>query len=243
MASTFDLLAAIDLRAGRIVRLQQGDFDRETVFATDPVAVARGFVDQGVRWLHVVDLDGARAGLPKQLTHIGAIVADVGGQAYVEAGGGLRTADDAARALAQGVARVVLGTAALTDSTAIARIVAKHGAARVAIAVDVRDGLALGEGWRPGAVGLAPDELIDRLADAGVTTFEVTAVDRDGLMGGPDLRLLERLVGPDRGSIIASGGIRSAADLKAVRALGCTGAIVGRALYDGSLSVEEALRA
>ncbi len=243
MASTFDLLAAIDLLGGRVVRLQQGDFDRQTVFDADPAAVARGFVAHGVRWLHVVDLDGAREGKPTQSTAVDAIVSEVGGQGYVEAGGGLRTPDHVAAALARGVARVVLGTAAITDPTAFASMVAKHGSARMAVAVDVRDGLALGEGWRQGASGLPPDELIDRLADAGLTTFEVTAIDRDGLMGGPDLRLLERLVALDRGSIIASGGIRSAADLTAVRALGCTGAIVGRALYDGSLSVEEALRA
>lgn len=243
LTSAFDILAAIDLRGGRVVRLQQGDFERETVFADDPVDVAREFVEQGSRWLHVVDLDGARTGRPVQTDVIGAIVAAVDGRASVEASGGLRTAESVAGTLARGISRIALGTAAITDPVMLATILAEYGSARIAVAVDVRDGLALGNGWRSGAPGVPPDELIDRLADEGVTTFEVTAVDRDGLLGGPDLALLERLVGMGRGSIIASGGIRDAADLSAVRELGCAGAIVGRALYDGSLSVEAALQA
>ncbi len=243
LTSKFDVLAAIDLRGGRVVRLQQGDFGRETVFADDPIVVARTFVEQGSRWLHVVDLDGARAGSPVHADVITAIVAAVGDQASVEASGGLRTAASVVEALSGGVARVALGTAAITDPGMLAQVLADHGSARIVVAVDVRDGLALGEGWQPGAPGTPPDELIARLADAGVRTFEVTAVDRDGLLGGPDLRLLERLVSVGRGSIIASGGIRSAADLSALRDMGCAGAIVGRALYDGSLSVAAALRA
>jgi len=243
VTSTFDVLAAIDLRGGRVVRLQQGDFGRATVFADDPVRVARSFVEHGSSWLHVVDLDGARAGLPVQTDVIAAIVAAVGGQARVEASGGLRTTESVAAALSRGVARVALGTAAIKHPAMLAETLAKHGSTRIVVAVDVRDGLALGHGWQPGAPGIPPDELIGRLADVGVTTFEVTAVDRDGLLGGPDLSLLERLVGMGRGSIIASGGIRSLADLSAVRDLGCPGAIVGRALYDGSLSMEAALRA
>jgi phosphoribosylformimino-5-aminoimidazole carboxamide ribotide isomerase len=243
LTSTFDVLPAIDLRNGRVVRLQQGDFDRETVFSDDPVLVAHRFVEEGARWLHVVDLDGARSGIPVQTAALAAIVATVKDRARVEASGGLRSAESVAEAFARGAARVALGTAAITDPAMLAAIVAEHGSARVVVAVDVRDGLALGHGWRPGAPSLPPDELIGRLADTGVTTFEVTAVDRDGLMRGPDLRLLEGLVGLARGSIIASGGIRTAADLTAVRDIGCSGAIVGRALYDGSLSVEAALRA
>ncbi len=242
MASSFDLLPAIDLRGGRVVRLQRGDFGRETVFADDPAGVARGFVDQGARWLHVVDLDGARAGMPVQSAAISAIVGSAG-PARVEASGGLRTPEHVAGVIALGAARVALGTAAITDPAFLASIVAEYGADSVVVAVDVRDGLAVGEGWRSGATGVHPAELIDRLADIGVTTFEVTAVDRDGLKGGPDRDLLERLIALDRGAIIASGGIRSAGDLAAVRALGCAGAIVGRALYDGSLNVKEALRA
>ncbi len=247
LTSTFDVLAAIDLRGGRVVRLEQGDYERETAFADDPVLVARGFVEQGSRWLHVVDLDGARAGNPAQGDVIAAIAADVGDRASVEASGGLRTAEAVAETLALGVSRVALGTAAITaaivDPVMLETVLATHGPARVAVAVDVRDGLALGHGWQPGSPGIPPAELIQRLAEMGVTTFEVTAVDRDGLLGGPDLPMLERLVGLGRGAIVASGGIRSAADVIAVRELGCAGAIIGRALYDGSLTLEAALTA
>jgi phosphoribosylformimino-5-aminoimidazole carboxamide ribotide isomerase len=170
-------------------------------------------------------------------------VAAVGDRARVEASGGLRTVESVADTIARGVARVALGTSAITDPVMLAETLAEHGSGKIVVAVDVRDGLAVGHGWQPGAPGMAPDELVGRLADVGVTTFEVTAVDRDGLLGGPDLALLERLVAIGRGSIIASGGIRSAVDLRAVRDLGCAGAIVGRALYDGSMSVEAALRA
>jgi phosphoribosylformimino-5-aminoimidazole carboxamide ribotide isomerase len=243
LTSTFDVLPAIDLRGGRVVRLRQGDFGRETEFSADPVLMARTFVEQGARWLHVVDLDGARAGRPVQTAVVTAIASAVTDRAMVEVSGGLRTAEAVSDALGCGAARIALGTMAITEPGVLAAILAEHGSARVVVAVDVRDGLAVGHGWQSGEQGLPPDELIDRLADAGVTAFEVTAIDRDGLLGGPDLRLLERLVAIGRGSIIASGGIRSAADLAAVRQLGCVGAIVGRALYDGSLSVEAALRA
>jgi phosphoribosylformimino-5-aminoimidazole carboxamide ribotide isomerase len=246
LTSTFDVLVAIDLRGGRVVRLEQGDYERETVFADDPVLVARGFVEQGARWLHVVDLDGARAGSPTQgdiIAAIAAIAAAAGDRTGVEASGGLRTAESVAETLALGVSRVAIGTSAIVDPVMLETVLATHGPARVAVAVDVRDGLALGHGWQPGSPGLPPAELIQRLAEMRVTTFEVTAVDRDGLLGGPDLLMLERLVGLGRGAIIASGGIRSAADVTAVRELGCAGAIIGRALYDGSLTLEAALTA
>jgi phosphoribosylformimino-5-aminoimidazole carboxamide ribotide isomerase len=239
----FDVLVAIDLRGGRVVRLEQGDYERETVFADDPVLVARGFVEQGSRWLHLVDLDGARGGKPAHRDTISAIAAEVGDRASVEASGGLRTAESVAEALATGVTRVALGTAAIVDPAMLATVLSSHGPARVAVAVDVRDGLALGHGWQPGSPGIPPAQLVQSLAQLGVTTFEVTSVDRDGLLGGPDLPMLERLVGLGHGAIIASGGIRSAADVTAVRALGCAGAIIGRALYDGSLTLEAALTA
>lgn len=224
-----------------MVRLQQGDFRRETVFSDDPAVVARGFIDAGARWLHVVDLEGARAGKPMQEAAVDAIIEAASEEASVEASGGLRTASSVAQALGRGASRVALGTAAISEPETLAAIVAEHGPARIVVAIDVRDGTAVGNGWRAGAPGSPPQELISRLADAGVTTFEVTAVERDGLLGGPDLALLGRLVELDRGRIIASGGIGSVADLKAVRAIGCAGAIVGRALYDGSLDLRLAV--
>jgi len=243
VTSGFDILPAIDLRGGRVVRLQQGDFDRETAFSDDPVAVARSFADAGVRWLHIVDLDGARTGEPVHAAIIRDIVAAVGRDLAVEAAGGLRTEESVDTVLAEGAARAVVGTAALRDPAFAGRLVAAHGSIRIVAALDIRDGLALGEGWREGASGLRAETALAALADQGVTTFEVTAIERDGLLGGPDLDLLTRLVSLGRGAVIASGGIASLDDIRAVRQLGCFGAIVGRALYEGRFDIASAIDA
>ena len=243
MTRAFELLPAIDLRGGRVVRLRQGDFDQETPYSDDPVAIAAEFAAAGAEWLHVVDLDGARSGVPAQMATVAAIVAAVGGEVRVEIAGGLRTRETVQLALVAGAARVVVGTAALRDPSFAPAIVKEHGSERVAAAIDVRDGRATGDGWDSAAPTTDAVNAISQLADAGVTTFEVTAIDRDGLLQGPDLDLLRRAVALERGRIIASAGIASVDDLAAVQAIGCAGAIVGRALYEGQLSLHEALRA
>ena len=243
MASEFELLPAIDLIGGRVVRLEQGDFDRETSFSTDPVAVATTFASGGATWLHIVDLDGARSGRPQQGATVRAIVTALAPTARIELAGGLRTPEAIEEALAAGAARVVIGTAALRDPRFAGSVVAAHGSGRIVVALDVRGDQAIGEGWRSSAPGVPPGEAIRRLADAGVTTFEVTSIDRDGLLGGPDLAMLGGLVDVGRGRIIASGGVARVEDIEAVRRLGCAGAIVGRALYDGSLDLSAALAA
>jgi phosphoribosylformimino-5-aminoimidazole carboxamide ribotide isomerase len=241
--TAFEVLPAIDLRQGRVVRLSQGDFARETSYADDAVLVARTFAAAGATWLHVVDLDGARTGEPVQLELVAAMVAEVHGRALVEVGGGLRTPEAVAGALGTGCARVAVGTAALRDTAFAASIVSRHGAPRIVASIDVRDGMALGEGWREGAPGVAAGGAVAMLAAAGVTTFEVTAIDRDGLLGGPDLLLLRSLVALGQGRIIASGGLSSIADVLAVQAAGCAGAIVGRAIYEGRVDLGELIRA
>ena len=243
LTSGFEIIAAIDLRGGRVVRLQQGDFGRETSFSDDPVAVARAFVDAGARWLHVVDLDGARNGEPAHTAVIRELVSAVGDQAAVEVAGGLRTEAAVETVFAAGAARAIVGTAALRDPAFAARLVAVHGPDRICGALDVREGWALGEGWRRGAPGFPAEDALRALADRGVTTFEATAIDRDGLLGGPDLDLLARLVALGRGRVIASGGISSVEDIRAVRAIGCSGAIVGRALYEGRIDLASAIGA
>ena len=241
--AVFELLPAIDILGGRVVRLRQGDFEREIAYEADPVAVAARFVSQGATWLHVVDLDGARDGEPQQLDTAAEVVAEVHGRARVELGGGLRTAIAVAGAIGTGAARVTVGTGALTDPAFVRAIVARHGAERVVASIDVRDGVALGEGWRPGAVGLPAAEAIEMLVAAGITTFEVTSIARDGLLEGPDLELLRSLVVLQTGRIIASGGIASIEDVLAVQAIGCAGAIVGSALYEGRFDVGAAMAA
>jgi phosphoribosylformimino-5-aminoimidazole carboxamide ribotide isomerase len=239
---SFEVIPAIDLRRGRVVRLRRGDFDQETAYGEDPTEVAVIFANAGARWLHVVDLDGAREGEPANRAAIQGIVDAVVSRSAAEVAGGLRSAAAVDQALAAGAARVVVGTAALRDPAFAAGLVERIGADRIVIALDVRDGLAVGEGWRSDADGVLADEAFATLADAGVELFEVTAISRDGLLEGPDLNLLASLVGLDRGDVIASGGISSLADIRAIADLGCVGAIVGRAIYEGRIDLAEAIR-
>jgi phosphoribosylformimino-5-aminoimidazole carboxamide ribotide isomerase len=242
-ASGFAVLPAIDLRGGRVVRLEQGDFARETSFSDDPVAVARGFAETGARWLHVVDLDGAQTGEPAHAAVIGEIVAAVGGTVSVEVAGGLRSRAAVDTVLASGAARAVIGTAALRDPRFAAALVVAYGSTAIAVAIDVRDGRAVGHGWASADAGVDALDAIRDLAAVGVTIFEVTAIDQDGLLGGPDLALYRRVLDRAVGEIIASAGVTSVDDLRALRSMGCAGAIVGRALYDGRLSLADALGA
>jgi phosphoribosylformimino-5-aminoimidazole carboxamide ribotide isomerase len=241
--STFEILAAIDLREGRVVRLRQGDFDRETSYGADPVAVAEELVQAGARFIHVVDLDGARIGTPRQLEIVATLIEAVGERAGVEIAGGLRSAGSVAAALALGARRAVVGTAVMRDAGLAAELVGRHGADRIVVALDVRDGRVATQAWTSDEEAGRVEDVLRRLADAGVRVFEVTAIDRDGELSGPDVELLGRLVALDRGSIVASAGVRSVDDLRAIRALGCTGAIVGRALYEGQLHLRDAIAA
>jgi len=239
----FELLPAIDLRGGRVVRLLRGSFSAETAYADDPVAVARSFVAEGARWLHLVDLDGARTGRPRQSDVIRAITAGLGQPVRCQVAGGLRDEASVAAALGSGAARAVVGTAALADPAFVAAIVEAHGAARIVVALDVRDGRAVGDGWVGERSGGRVEDALAAFLDAGVLTFAVTAIERDGTLEGPDLGLLRRLVRTGRARIIASGGISSLDDIQAVRDAGCAGVIVGRALYEGRLALAEAVSA
>jgi phosphoribosylformimino-5-aminoimidazole carboxamide ribotide isomerase len=238
----FELLPAIDLRGGRVVRLREGDFGRATVYGDDPVETARGFLAAGASWLHVVDLDGARAGRPVQSVVMERIVRAAGSAHSVQVAGGLRDDRAVAIALDSGARRVVLGTAALRDPAFAGRMVRRHGPERIVVALDVRAGQAVGEGWRRGAAGRPLHDAAIGFRDEGVERFAVTAIDRDGLLTGPDLTLLEELLGLGV-AIIASGGVTTLDDLRAVRRIGCSGAIVGRALYEGTIDLAAAIAA
>jgi phosphoribosylformimino-5-aminoimidazole carboxamide ribotide isomerase len=238
----FQLLPAIDLRGGQVVRLSEGDFDRETVYGSDPAEVARGFVAAGAEWIHVVDLDGAREGGRRQTDAVMRIVAAAGENVACEVAGGLRDEDSVAAVLDAGAARAVIGTAALRDPDFVERLTARFGVTRIAVALDVRDGLAVGQGWVPGAAGVPVEAALARLAGSGARTFIVNAIERDGLLGGPNLDLLARMVDLGLGDIIASAGVSSLDDITAVRKIGCSGAVVGRAIYEGRLDLAEAVR-
>lgn len=224
------------------MRLAGGDFDREKVYASDPEAVARGFAAAGARWIHVVDLDGARAGERRQTEAVARIVAAAGPGVACEVAGGLRDEVSVDKALGAGAARAVVGTAALRDPGFVQRLVERFGPERIAVALDVRDGLAVGQGWVPGTAGVPAAEALMALADRGARTFIVTAIERDGLLTGPDLELLGHMIALGRGDVIASAGVSSLSDIAATRAIGCAGAILGRAIYEGRVDLAEALR-
>jgi len=228
---------AIDLLEDRAVRLRQGDPSRLTRFGDDPVAVARGWVDQGAAWLHVVDLDGALSGVPRHLALIERICRSVA--VPVQVGGGLRTLSDLDAVFEAGAARAILGTAAL-DAAVLGAVLDRFGQ-RIAVALDARDGLVAIRGWRD-TVSLAAVDAAAALAGAGAPRFIYTNVARDGMLAGPDLDGLASLRAAVRAPVVLSGGITSAADVVAAARAGAEGVVIGRALYDGRLSLREALR-
>lgn len=231
------LLPAVDIRDGHAVRLRQGHFDDETVYADDPVDAARSFVDAGARWLHVVDLDGARDGEPANLHHLERIVNEV--DVPVQFGGGLRSLVSVRRALAAGADRVVLGTAAYTDDAFLDEAIATWRA-RILVAVDVRGGKVSVAGWTE-ETELGGADVIQTMQERGVTSFAYTSVDRDGMLGGIDLDEVRCISEVVRGRFLYSGGIGSIDDLKALRALrlvNLAGVISGKALYEGRFTVE-----
>jgi len=230
---------AIDLRGGRCVRLLEGDFARETVYGDDPVAVARRWEAEGARWLHVVDLDGARAGRPMQPAIVAAICRAV--RIPVQVGGGLRTAEAADAALAAGAARVVLGTAAARDPD-LCRTIARAHPGAVALGLDARAGVLRVAGWTEGE-GVAVAALAARARDLGVAAVIYTDVARDGTGRGPDLEGSRAVAAAAGLPVIVSGGVGSVADIAAVAGLaaaGVAGVIVGRALYTGAVRLAEA---
>lgn len=239
-----DLFAAVDLRAGRAVRLVEGDFGRETAYTDDPVGVARRFAEGGAPWIHVVDLDAARTGEPTNRAVIEAIVAAV--TVPVQVGGGVRRVEDAAALFAVGVTRVVVGTAAVSDPEVVGAI-AGRWPGRVAVGLDHRDGEVQVRGWTEGG-GRRVAELIPEVLDAGASAVIVTDIRRDGRLAGPDVVGLAGLLETTGAPLVASGGIAGPDDLRLLASVrsggqGLAGAIVGRALYEGQLTVEEAVAA
>jgi len=236
------LLPAIDIRGGRAVRLRQGDFAQETVYQDDPLEAAASFVEAGARFLHVVDLDGAREGHPVNLEHMRRITSELG--VSVQYGGGLRDLGAVREALAAGAERVVVGTAAYSDPEFVDALVESFES-RVAIAVDVRGGNVSVHGWTR-ATQMLPEYVIGRLQKRGVKQFIYTNADRDGMLQGPNLEEVRRISSAVQGQFIYSGGIGSVEDLKALKSLrlvNLTGVISGKALYEGRFTVADGMAA
>jgi len=233
-----DVIPAVDIRGGRCVRLYQGRYDRETVFAEDPVEQARQWEEQGAGLIHVVDLDGAREGRPVNLEIIRRMVAAVA--AGIEVGGGVRADRTLEALLAAGAQRVVIGTRALRDPD-WARAMAQAHPGRVVLGLDARDGRVAAQGWTETSSVPALD-LARALDEAGFAAIIYTNIARDGAMTGPDVEATRRLAEQVRTPVIASGGIAGLDDVRRLAGLPISGMIVGRALYEGAVSLPEAIR-
>jgi phosphoribosylformimino-5-aminoimidazole carboxamide ribotide isomerase len=235
-----DVFPAIDIRRGRVVRLSQGERGRETAYDQDPVSVAERFIELGARWVHVVDLDRA-FGEGENTAIVSHLVQQVGNRIRIQLSGGLRSLSAIREVLRPEVARVVLGTAVVADPTVVDEVLAMTGPDRMAVGLDARDGMVAIRGWTENT-GQRLDDVARRVIGSGVRTIIYTDVTRDGMMTGPDVAgavALQQM----GASVIASGGVSSLADLRAVAAAGLAGAIVGRALYENRFTLPEALEA
>lgn len=233
-----DLYPAIDLRGGRVVRLNQGDYDVETVYGDDPVAVAAAFADAGAPWVHVVDLDAARSGDPVNRPVVERIAAALRGRAKLQNGGGVRSVDDARQLADAGVDRVVMGSAAVRRPELVGEV---SQVVAVAVGLDHRDGELATDGWTEGS-GVQLTDALGRFPTAAA--FVITDIARDGMLAGPDIDGLAAAVAATATPVIASGGVSSLDDVAALASIpGLGGIITGKALYEGRFTVVAAVRA
>jgi phosphoribosylformimino-5-aminoimidazole carboxamide ribotide isomerase len=235
------LIPAIDLKDGKCVRLYQGDYNKVTVYSTNPVEVARRWQDAGASWMHVVDLDGARDGHPVNSDLIARICQET--TLKIEASGGLRTLRQIERMFAMGVERVILGTVVLTNRELLEQAL-QRWSTRIIVGIDARDGLVAIKGWRETS-SVKATELARELSTAGVRRFIYTDITSDAAMRGPNKVALREMLETLKGtgtSLIASGGVSSLADLQRLAELRVEGAIIGKALYVGAINLAEAVR-
>lgn len=233
------LYPAIDIRGGKAVRLAQGDFNAETVYDADPLSAARAWVEGGAKFLHVVDLDGARDGVPANLDQLARIAREL--EVPVQFGGGLRTREAVAAAREAGAERVILGTAAYTDVDFLDDVLAEHGD-RVVVSVDVRGGHVASAGWRE-QTEMEAAAVIEHLQRRGVRRLVYSSIERDGMLTGPDLDEVLRIAEVVRGHFVYSGGIGTLDHLRslaALRQVNLSGVIVGKALYERRFTVAQA---
>ena len=235
------IFPAIDIRGGKCVRLEEGRFDRETVFAENPVDAARRWVEAGSKWLHIVDLDGARAGKPVNLKVVEEIARAFDVQ--IQLGGGIRTAANVGEVLAAGVQRVILGSVAVKSPELVRQVCADYGE-RIVIGIDARGGEVAVEGWEKSGL-VQVEELALRMKEAGASRIIYTDISRDGMLTGVNVAATLQLADKSGLKIIASGGVRGMEDIQALQPLtehGVEGVIIGKALYTGAISLKDALQ-
>ncbi|MEW8969002.1 MAG: 1-(5-phosphoribosyl)-5-[(5-phosphoribosylamino)methylideneamino]imidazole-4-carboxamide isomerase [Mesobacillus sp.] len=236
----FTIYPAIDMRGGKCVRLLQGDYDKETVYGDSPFEMAKKFADEGAKWIHMVDLDGARDGKRVNDQFVIQAAKELG--VNIQIGGGIRSEDDINHYLENGVTRVIIGSIAVSNPEFAEEMVRKYGA-KIAIGLDAKNGFVATHGWL-NTSEVSAVELGKRFADAGAETFIFTDIATDGTLTGPNVEATRQLALETGKSVIASGGVSSLDDLGALRQLsedGVSGAIVGKAIYEGRFSVKSAL--
>jgi phosphoribosylformimino-5-aminoimidazole carboxamide ribotide isomerase len=232
-----EIIPAVDIRSGRCVRLYQGDYNQETVFDEDPVTAALNWYSQGARWLHVVDLDGAIAGEPRNMEVIVEIMKESG--LLIELGGGIRQEEVAENLLRQGISRLVLGTAAIENRELVKRLCQRFGEA-IVVSLDARDGKIAIRGWQKNTV-FEVLQLSREMVDAGVRRFIYTDIKRDGTLTEPNFDMMKRLIAETSVPVIVAGGISRLEHLRRIKELGAEGAIIGEALYTGDIDLGEAI--
>jgi phosphoribosylformimino-5-aminoimidazole carboxamide ribotide isomerase len=232
-----EIIPTIDIRGGRCVRLYQGDYSQETVFNEDPVTAALTWYSQGARWLHIVDLDGAVAGEPRNMETVGQIVKETG--LSIELGGGIRQEKVAEQLLRQGVSRVVLGTAAIEDRELVGKLCRRFGEA-IVVSLDARDGKIAVHGWQKITV-FEVLQLSREMVGVGVKRLIYTDITRDGTLTEPNFDMIKRLIAQTNVPVIVAGGISRLEHLRKIMELGAEGAILGKALYTGDINLGEAI--
>ncbi|HET7580616.1 MAG TPA: 1-(5-phosphoribosyl)-5-[(5-phosphoribosylamino)methylideneamino]imidazole-4-carboxamide isomerase [Bacillales bacterium] len=237
----FTIYPAIDIRGGKCVRLLQGDYGQETVYGDSPLKMAQKFQDEGAEWIHMVDLDGAKKGQPVN----DELVLDVKKKlrVKVQVGGGIRSKQDAGHYLENGVDRIILGSSAIADPDFVKEMLAEYGP-RIAIGIDARDGFVAVEGWTETSEVKA-EKLALELTEHGAETFIFTDISKDGTLSGPNVEAIANLARLTGKNVIASGGVSDLGDIESLyrrKKAGVSGAIVGRALYTGAVSVKDALK-
>lgn len=235
------VIPAVDIKSGQAVRLKQGKAEEKTVYDESPVNAARRWADGGARRIHIVDLDGAFDGLPKNAAHTLEILKAFGATHEIEIGGGLREIDAVARFIDAGAARCVIGTKALEDRAFLERLAAKFPG-RINVGIDAKDGLVAVKGWVE-VSGTKATDMVKALADLPLGEIIYTDIDRDGMLQGPNWKRLEEMRAASPFPLIASGGVTTLEHVRDCKALKCFGAIVGKAFYDGKMTLSEALAA